>query len=89
MPCNEICTNLVFGPSDMPRELVPTVNVANLKSVWAIYQDIESRQPHLFQTYNREVSEMIVSGSSVRLRQKSECRANRISDRAESWPRPQ
>jgi len=29
----------------MPRELVPTVNVANLKSVWAIYQDIESRHP--------------------------------------------
>jgi len=27
----------------MPRELVPTVNVANLKSVWTIYQDIESR----------------------------------------------
>jgi len=29
----------------MPRELVPTVNVANLKSVWAIYQGIESRHP--------------------------------------------
>jgi len=29
----------------MPRDLVPTVNVANLKSVCAIYQDIESRHP--------------------------------------------
>jgi hypothetical protein len=34
-----------FWPVGHPGEPVPTVDVADFKSVWAIYQDIESRHP--------------------------------------------
>jgi hypothetical protein len=34
-----------FWPVGHPGEPVPTVSVADFKSVWAIYQDIESRHP--------------------------------------------
>jgi hypothetical protein len=34
-----------FWPVGHPGEPVPSVNMADFKSVWAIYQDIESRHP--------------------------------------------